>query len=458
MSNDYLLSSSLAKSFYQEIKSLPIVDYHNHLSVEDIKSNKRYLDIYDLWIKPDPYKHRAMRMMGVKEELITGNASSKDKFIAWCSIYPNLVNNPLYIWSQVELETVFNIKLAINQKNAIKIYTLANAYLKKHVVTPKYLLKLFKVEKACPCMSLTDDITYFKRNDVITPSLRGDNILLPTKAFINSLMKLTKVKINNLDTYLNALKIRIKAFRDAGCVFSDHALDNNFLYLADDKKNNNRFLNLIKDKSLSNLDKTYLSSYILFSLMGIYKDNDMVVQLHIGAERFTSSRLRELAGAAGGFATIGNSVNVKSLTTFFDEVEKRFKHLPKIVLFTLNPSDNELLATLSGSYACDNVSGLITLGPAWWWCDHKYQIEKVLDAISNFSLLVNFIGMTTDSRSFLSLVRHDYFRRVLSSYLANKINNKELPYNKEDLSNLIKKVSYLNANKLFKENHHVIKK
>lgn len=439
-----LLNSQLAKELYFVVKDLPVIDYHNHLSVSDISENKRYSDIYELWIAPDPYKHRAMRMCGVFEDFITGNATNKEKFIKWCETVPKLIGNPLWIWSHMELSLVLGIDEKINSENAEVLYNRCNTYLEENEITVSTLLDKFNVEYACPCASLTDDISCFCDSTRFAPSLRGDDIVSPTKDFIRNLADITGHEINSLADYINAISERLNEFKECGCSFSDHALDNGFKFYEDDKKNEQRF-SQVQDGSLEKCEKERLASYILAFLGGQYAKLGFTMQLHIGAQRFTSTRLREIAGPAGGFAGIGNSVDVNSLTSFLDSLEQREHGLPKTIIFTLNPADNALISVLSGSYSKDGVAGLITQGPAWWWCDHKLGITDVLENIASFSVLYNFIGMTTDSRSFLSLVRHDYFRRILCNWIAEKTENGDFTDDRDSLYMLVKNLCYINA-------------
>lgn len=233
-----------------------------------------------------------------------------------------------------------------------------------------------------------------------------------------------------------------------GWCFSDHALDNGFQFYENDGKNKDRFSLVLKNKELTSDDKARLSSYMLEFLANKYAKYGFVMQLHIGAQRYTSSILREKAGAAGGFAGIGNSVDIQALTRFLDCVDKKAERLPKILLFSLNPADNALIATLSGSYSKDGVSGLITQGPAWWWCDHIFGIKEVLESSSAFGVLSNFVGMTTDSRSLMSFVRHDYFRRILCDYLGEKYEQNELGCELDELKKIAYKMCYGNAKKM----------
>ncbi len=450
MNSDFLLGTKIAKQLYDEVSKLPIIDYHNHLSIEDISNNKRFYDVYDLWIKPDPYKHRAMRMCGVAEEYITGNASKEEKFFKWAEVLPKLQLNPLSHWSAMELERIFSVKEFLNVKNAKRIYEQCNSYLQNNTVTVDSLLELFQVEYACPCQSLIDDISCFADSERFSPSLRGDDIVLPTKSFLEKLEQITQIKIDGLLAFENAIEKRLVEFRNVGCRFTDHALDNGFVFYEDDGKNEQRFATLLTGE-LNQEEKERLRSYILVYLASLYAKYNYVLQLHIGAQRYTSTRLRNCVGPAGGFAGIGNSVNVSALTRYLDAVESTECGLPKILLFTLNPADNALISVLSGSYAKDNANGLITQGPAWWWCDHKLGMVDMLENTATFSVLSNFIGMTTDSRSFLSFVRHDYFRRVLCDWLAKKYEKGELLCEWNDLKDLAINLCYNNVKNILED-------
>ena len=443
MNKNFLLGSKTAKKLYKTVKSLPIIDYHNHLSLSDIESNRRFTDIYDLWIAPDPYKHRAMRMCGVSEDYITGKSDKKEKFIKWCEIFPRLIGNPLYHWTIMELSCIFGIEEAPNAVNALSLYERCNDFLQKNNVTPEYFIKKFNAELICPCFTLTENPNILKNKRNVTPSLRGDNILAPSKAFIQKLSEITNIKIETLDDYKTAVSKEIGIFKESGCIFSDHALDNGFKFFEDDGKSDEYFIKILNGDA-ENDEKTKFFCYMLTFVAGIYAKENITLQLHVGAQRYTSSDLRQKAGAAGGFAAIGSCADIDSLARMLDTIDKYEARLPKTVLFTLNPADNAVFSCLSGSFSKDGKAGLITQGPAWWWCDHKKGIEDMLLDTAVFSLLYNFAGMTTDSRSFLSFVRHDYFRRILCDLLGKKFDSGEISdYNA--LEDLAKRMCYLNA-------------
>lgn len=444
LKNGFLLNTETAKALYDGVKALPIIDYHNHLSLTDISQNKRFLDVYDLWIAPDPYKHRAMRMCGVEEYFITGNATKQEKFVKWCETMPKLALHPLSHWSYMEMEKVFGVTEKIDGGNAQKLYAYCNRYLQEKEVTVDSLLSFFGVEYACPCASLVDDLALFGEDKRLAPSLRGDDIVAVTEAFVQKMEGLTGSKIDCLADFERAVSLRLDDFKKRGCTYSDHALDNGFVFYPDDGNNAERFALALQGK-ITTADKEKLASYLLVFLGKEYAKRGFAMQLHIGAERYTSSKLRKAAGAAGGFAGIGNSVDARSLTLFLDAVDNTEYGLPKTLLFTLNPADNALVSVLSGSYAKDGVAGLVSQGPAWWWCDHKLGIVDMLENASAFGLLSNFVGMTTDSRSFLSFVRHDYFRRILCDWLAGKWEQGEVLCDEEGLADLAKRLCYQNA-------------
>lgn len=447
------LNSDKSLAMYNYIKDLPIIDYHNHLSLDDLKNNTRFLNIYDLWIKSDPYKHRAMRMYGVEEKYITGDMPKEEKFLKWCEIFPYLIGNPLYIWSLMELEKVFGISVVPDKENGLKLYKDLNNFLENNEITPEYLLKLFNVELICPCVSITDSFEYFYRNKNVKPSLRGDDILTPNIDFINKVSKKSKLLIKDLSDYKDAISILIKEIKNSGCVFSDHAIDAGFKFYEDDGKEEERFLKVINNETLSKEDKDRLFSHLLIFVCEEYAKYGFVLQLHIGAKRETSDRLKFVAGTQGGYAAIGNSIDISSLINFFNTLEKTKYGIPKTILFTLNPSDNAMISVLSGSFSKDGVSGLITQGPAWWWVDHKKGIVDMLENNAAFGSVCNFVGMTTDSRSFLSLIRHDYFRRILCDWFANKCSEKEFLNSDKENKKILNKLCYENAKNIFERSN-----
>lgn len=446
MKKDFLLTSECARRLYYDCAAkLPIVDYHNHLSLADIASDRRFENITQLWISVDPYKHRAMRILGIPERYITGDASDYEKFEAWYECLPRLAGNALFDWSVMEFDKVFGMELYPFTKSAGEVWAEANEKLKG--LSAKKILEKFDIAYCAPCASLVEDLSLFDKKKGICPSLRGDDIVAVNRGFVKKLEQWTGVGIVSLDTFEKAIKKRLEAFVEAGCKYSDHALDDGFDYILEDERNEERFQAVLRGESLLEKDRVYLASRILKTLAGLYARHGFTMQLHIGAKRRTSTRLREIAGPAGGYAAIGRCVNVKALTDMLDDIEKEEYGLPKTLLFTLNPADNAVMSILSGSYSKDGVEAIVSQGPAWWWCDHYQGMREMLDKLSVYGVMSTFVGMTTDSRSLLSFVRHDYFRRVLCQWVGEKVEKGVLPDNYEILADIVTNMCYRNAAK-----------
>ena len=442
MRPDFLLHSSEAQALYETVAHFPLIDWHNHLSVKDIQQDRQFQTITELWVSSDPYKHRAMRICGEKEKLITGDADDFDRFAAWSRTLPQLAGNPLYFWSMMELERVFGITSSLNEKNAHDIYDQANEKLAQEGFTAKELLKKFYVEYAAPCVGLTDDLSVFDGLSGIVPSFRGDDAL--------NLRLPSDWQPKSLDDFSACLVKRLQDLKEHGCQFSDHALDSDFVYCPDDGRNAVRFESWRRGK-LSESEMHLLQSEILRILANEYAQLGWVLQLHVGALRRTSDRLRRVAGPAGGYATIGNSTDMASLTALLNDMERAENGMPRIILYPLSPNDLAPFACLTGSFTGDGVRGQVRLGPAWWYCDHRQGIRECLAASATFGVLSVHPGMTTDSRSLLSFVRHDYFRRVLCDFLTEQARQDELPRDIVILAKLAYALSYGNAKQLITE-------
>lgn len=459
MDKNFLLRNHLSQKLYYECaEKLPIIDYHNHLSISDLAKDRTYKNLAELWIIPDPYKHRAMRILGVDETYITGKSEDYDKYIAWMDTLAKLQGNALYDWSVLEMKRVFDIDLSPETADYDAIWKAATKKLRAGGCSTCGILSQFNVEYSAPCASINDDLSPFHSLGPVSPSLRGDTIVGITLETINELRSLTKTEINDLDGFFQAISQRLDEFHRFGCRFSDHALDNGFFYYEDDGLNPERFQRLL-DGAASDMDKKRLSSAILRGLAKEYAKRGWTMQLHIGAQRDTSTRLRKLAGPAGGYAGIGNCCDVISLTKMLDDFESPKESpddptaLPNILLFTLNPADNAVMSVLSGSYTQAGICGKVQAGPAWWWCDHLLGMRESFETISAYGVLSAFIGMTTDSRSILSMVRHEYFRRALCGWLGEKAEKGELPDSFEVLKHIVYQVCYGNAKKRLEDRY-----
>ena len=433
---DYLLTNPLAVQLYDAVKMLPLIDWHNHLSVKDLVCNRHFSNLTELWVESDPYKHRAMRICGIPEKYITGTSSPFEKFQAWSRTLPQLPGNPLYDWSRLELQRVFGIDEQLTPANAETIWSQANERLKDPELSAQGLLKKFGVEYAAPCATLSDDLSGFANLEGVVPSLRGDDLFALTDPIF--------AQSQSLENFRENLKAGLGKLHAAGCRFADHALDAGFTYVADDGKNANRFIQF-KNKTLPENERNALACEVLRILCGFYAELGWTLQLHIGALRRTSSRLRAVAGPAGGYAGIGHSCDIRSLAGLLDDAEGNSSGLPRVILYTLNPSDNAMFAVLSGSFPGDGERGKVTLGPAWWFCDHILGMKDCFENVATYGILSVFPGMTTDSRSLLSFVRHEYFRRVFCAWLAEKAARDEMPSDFDTLKELAEKVCYYNA-------------
>ena len=436
LTENFLLKDPMAARLYDAVRAFPVIDWHNHLPVKDLVCDRKYSDLTELWVASDPYKHRAMRICGVPEKFITGNCSPFEKFRVWSMVLPQLAGNPLYDWSRMELKRVFGIDEALNPATAETIWHCANEKLSGPDFSARGLLKKFDVEYAAPCAGSGDDLSGFAGLQGIVPSLRGDDLFGLTAPLFDQSEDLADFRVR--------LEKTLSGFHAAGCRFADHALDNGFAYIPDDGKNADRFARF-KRKNLPENERNALSCEVLRILGGFYARMGWTLQLHIGAVRKTSSRLRQAAGPAGGYAGIGHSCDIASLTSLLDDLEQSEAALPRVILYTLNPADHAMFAVLSGSFPGDGERGKVTLGPAWWYCDHIHGMRDCFENAAAFGVLSVFPGMTTDSRSLLSFVRHEYFRRVFCAWLAEKAARDEMPSDFDTLKELAEKVCYYNA-------------
>jgi glucuronate isomerase len=456
MTDNFLLQNKIAERLYHEVAgNLPVIDYHNHLKPGNLAENKLHDNIAGLWLINDQYKHRAMRINGIPEQYITGNASDKEKFMKWCGTFPNTIGNPLYHWSMMEMKKFFGIQQPLTPHNAGSIWDECNKKIQDEQLGEMDILSRWNVEILCTSDDLLENITQHAKASqnkfgiTVKPSLRGDSILNVENdnfmSWLNDLSAKSNIPVNNLDDYLSAVKNRLDDFDNKGCKVSDHAIDAGFEFVDPQHINPEKiFAKKINGQSINKHELAQIQSWLLQFLSIEYTKRNWFMQLHIGAQRFTSSRLRALAGSAGGYACIGKSIDMENLCFMLDTFENN-NGLPKTILFNLNPSDNQMLASVTGSFAQNNVPGKIQFGPAWWYNDHWDGIEKQFVTLANFSLLNRFIGMTTDSRSVLSFSRHEYFRRVICNIIGKWVGKGYLPDDFSILSELIRNISYQNS-------------
>lgn len=453
---DFLLSNTWAKSLFHEVaETLPIVDYHNHLNPQWLATNYRFENIARLWVCSDPYKHRAMRICGVPERCITGDASDKDRFLAWAQTLPKTLGSPLFHWSCMELQEVFGFSEILCEDNAEKVWEHCNRQLQEEGYAAVDILRRFGVQVLCTSDGWLDDLIPHTQASqlhidlTVNPALRGDSALMgqPSEflTWLRSLEQSTSIAIQSLEDYQAALAERLDRFDEARCRLADHSLDAGFVFDLPNKTDANcYFRKVLAGETLSERERVHLNSYLLAFLGSEYGRRQWRLLLHIGAQRRTSTRLRNLAGPAGGYAAIGRACDIDSLTALLDTWEAQ-GHLPNTALFTLNPADNAAFASLTGSFAEDGKPGKIQFGPAWWFNDHRDGIDRHLQDLAHYGLLSQFIGMTTDSRSILSFSRHDYFRRILCQRIGAWVDAGEWPDDRVLLEQLVRDIAHNNS-------------
>ena len=435
-SKDVLLHSHSAKALYEGVKDLPIIDYHCHLDEKMIANDRKFSDIGALWLESDHYKFRAMRLMGVDEFYITGNATYKEKFEKYASVMPSLCANPLYYFSHMELSQIFDITEPLSLENANDVYDRANKALGNMSVLS--ILESFKVEYIAttddPCSSLEYHGKYNGTN--VCPTFRPDRFLRPTKELVCELEEVCNTKIENLDAYVSALEARLDYFVSKGCKISDHGMD--FLPVADCGKDAASKL-FERYNDLSENEADMLSSHILYTLARMYAQKSIVMQIHYGTFRRVNTQMTKRLGADMGFDVMRSSCDIDRLAIFFDTLCKE-NALPKTVLYSLNPEFTTAAATLSGAFP-----GVI-IGAAWWFNDTLAGIKKNIEIVCEYAALGSSLGMLTDSRSFASYVRFDFFRRILADFVGQKVEDGE--YCMEHAKKLMYDVCYGNVKKL----------
>jgi glucuronate isomerase len=459
---DFLLQNEPARRLYhQYARKLPIIDYHNHLPPEEIASNRNFSNLTEIWLKGDHYKWRAMRALGVDENLITGKAGNHDKFKAWAACVPKTLRNPLFHWSHLELKRVFEVDQYLNPKNADEIYRHCNNLLQTPEFSTRGILKKFKVELVGttddPCDSLEHhrELAHSESAIKVAPTFRPDRALQINRpvafiAWLQQLEKSTGKSIHTLEDFLEALEARVNFFHAHGCRCADHGLPKMPVpakFTQAMKVEFNAFLQAGGEKAFSDPDA--FAGALLLELCRMYHARGWVQQFHLGSIRNNNSRLIASIGADAGADSIGDYPQANTLALFLDALDRE-NQLPKTILYNLNPADNEVFAAMCGNFQGDDIPGKIQFGSGWWFLDQKDGMEKQINALSNLGILSTFIGMTTDSRSFLSFPRHEYFRRVLCNLLGQDVEQGLLPTDETWLGELVEDICYHNARRYFR--------
>ncbi len=459
--DDFLLETETARELYHgTAKDLPIIDYHCHLSPQLMADDHRFRSITEIWLEGDHYKWRAMRTNGVAESFVSGDASDFDKFEAWARTVPETLGNPLYHWTAMELRRPFGIDTPLTAASARDIFGRCNEKLQQDGFTTMGLLAQFKVAVVCstddPVDSLEPHAKLAARKDPVTqvyPTWRPDKSvmvedLVAWTAWLEKLEDASGVSIGTWESLLEALDKRHAFFHERGCRASDHGLEWIDSIPCTDAEAAELFSRLRKGQKLYAGEANTFRSALLHRLALLDHARGWVQQFHVGAMRNNNTRMRRKLGPDTGFDSIGDFEQGRSLARFLDRLDEG-DQLAKTILYNLNPSDNELMATMIGNFQDGSVPGKLQWGSAWWFLDQLDGMEAQMRVLANMGLLSRFVGMITDSRSFLSYSRHDYFRRLLCNILGDDVRRGRLPDDRKLLSNLVANVSFFNARDYF---------
>jgi glucuronate isomerase len=455
--DDFLLETELARHLFHEIaKPLPIIDYHCHLPVDQIRHNHRFRSITEIWLDGDHYKWRAMRANGVAERFCTGDASDFEKFEAWARTVPQTIRNPLYHWTHMELKRPFGVEELLNEKAARSIYDRTNAALQQDGFTTQGLLRQFGVAVVCttddPVDSLEHHAELARRREPATsvfPTWRPDRAIAiddPERwnTWVDALATASGVAIDKFSDFWTAIEKRHGAFHEMGCRASDHGLERMYAESFTEADLIRAFDTLRRGRPLDAAAAETFRSGLLYLMAVLDHSRGWVQQFHLGALRNTNARARRTLGPDKGFDSIGDFDQASTLARFLDALDDS-NQLAKTILYNLNPRDNELFASMIGNFQDGSVPGKMQYGSAWWFLDQKDGMEAQMRALSNLGLFSRFIGMVTDSRSFLSYSRHEYFRRLVCNLLGNDARAGLAPHDLDLLAPIVRNVCFLNA-------------
>jgi len=460
LDENFLLNNKTAELLYhQYAKDMPVIDYHCHLPPDQIASDKNFENLTQVWLYGDHYKWRAMRANGIPEEYITGNKSDWEKFEKWAETVPYTLRNPLYHWTHLELQRYFDIHEILSPATARKIYDECTAKLQTPQYSVRNLLRRMKVVTVVTTDDPIDDLADHKQIKAdgfeieVLPAFRPDKAMnaddLPALVdYIKKLQTISSIPITDFNSYLKALKERHDYFAVNGCSLSDHGQEQ--IYAADYsvEEIEDIFEFILEGKILTAPEILKFKSAMLYHFAIWDHEKGWVQQYHLGALRNNNSRQLSILGPDTGWDSIGDFQQGPALSRFLNRLDED-NQLAKTIIYNLNPSDNELMATMIGNFNDGTIAGKIQFGSGWWFLDQKDGMIRQLNALSNMGLLSRFVGMLTDSRSFLSYPRHEYFRRLLCNLLAEDIENGELPDDIEWVGKVLKDICYYNAKNYF---------
>jgi len=460
LDENFLLKTETAKVLYHEYaKHMPIIDYHCHLPQQQIAEDKKFENLTQIWLYGDHYKWRAMRTNGVDENFCTGDAPDYAKFEQWAATVPYTLRNPLYHWTHMELQRYFGINEILNPDSAKRIYDECSAKLKTDDYSVRNLLRKMNVVTVCTTDDPADNLAYHiqLKNEgfdiPIRPSFRPDNAMNvsdPEKfnAYVKKIEASSDIAISNFNDFLYALQNRHDFFASVGCCVSDHGLEEIYAEDFTGSEIEAIFTKIHGGKILTHIEQVKFKSAMLLHFAEWDWEKGWAQQFHLGALRNNNNRMMSTLGPDTGWDSIGDFSQGRALSKFLDKLDSQDK-LAKTILYNLNPADNELMATMIGNFNDGSSAGKIQFGSGWWFLDQKDGMVKQMNALSNMGLISRFIGMLTDSRSFLSYPRHEYFRRILCDLFGTEIENGEMPNDIKWVGKVIQDICYHNANNYF---------
>ena len=456
-----MLTGESSKVLYQIAKEQPIFDFHCHLDPQEIFEDKPYENIVDLWLGGDHYKWRLMRSNGVSEKYITGDGTNEEKFKAWAETVSVAIGNALYHWSHLEMRDVFGIDKVITKDNWKELYDEMNAFIKENELSPRKLIKKSNVAFIGTTDHPLDDLEWHKKiaaddsfDTVVAPTFRPDEAYVSHAnfaGFVEALSEKTAIEITDFASFIAAMENRVKFFAEHGAKASDISLDGIVYAAADGETLNTIFNKAVNGEDLNIAEITQWQTEVFLELARLYKENNFVTQVHFGAVRSTNSRYSEKLGPDTGFDSIGDQATLADgLNAILDRLAKE-DNMPKMIWYNLNPAYNTVIANTLTNYQAneEGISSKLQFGAGWWFNDTKLGMIDQMDKYADAGILANFVGMLTDSRSFLSYQRHDYFRRILSSYIGKWVDDEEVPDSLDLLRPIIEGISYKNAERFF---------
>lgn len=462
LDDNFMLSNETSIRLYHDYaKDMPIMDYHCHLSPQEIYDNKPFTNLTEAWLYGDHYKWRAMRANGIDEKFITGHSdvSDYDRFLYWAKTLPSAVGNPIYHWSHLELQRFFGVYDLINEANAPVIWNKVNAKLQTGEYTPRNLIQNSNVTVVCTTDDPTDSLEYHLKiknledfRTAVLPSFRPDKGLNINKdtfiPWVEKLATVSELPTSTYEQFLSALESRALFFHSVGGRVSDHALDNVVFAEATLQEASQIYTKALQGESITLDEEKKYRTFTLLFLGRIYAKLGWVMQFHMNASRNNSTRMYTKLGPDTGYDSMNDGEIAFPLVQFFDALDKE-NALPKTILYSLNPRNHDVIATILGSFQSGGVPGKMQLGSAWWYNDTKDGMLLQLNSLANIGLLGRFVGMLTDSRSFLSYTRHEYFRRILCNLLGEWVEKGEAPLDMDLLGGMVQDISYRNANRYF---------